>query len=139
MEELPKKIEDKLNKNGPGGCWLWTGDLRDGYGQVWFEGKHRIVHRVVYEYLVGPIPAGLQTDHLCRVRACSNPAHLELVTNKVNAQRGNVGGWQRRLTHCKNGHPLSGNNIRMQGKRRICRACQREWAARKAKQKGNKQ
>jgi hypothetical protein len=74
------------------GCWLWTGYVdRHGYGQ--FKGaKQGSAHRWSYEYHAGPIPEGLQLDHLCRVRSCVNPAHLEPVTCRVNVSRGLVQG-----------------------------------------------
>lgn len=75
------------------GCWLWRGTItKVGYGTIfeWREGqKHRPgAHRVVYEALVGPIPEGLDLDHLCRVRNCVNPSHLEPVTRRENLRRG---------------------------------------------------
>jgi len=70
----------KVDKNGPGGCWVWTGALADtGYGIFNLRAKLNNTHRVAYEWLVGPIPDGMHLDHLCRVRACCNPAHLEPV------------------------------------------------------------
>lgn len=88
----------KVDKAGPlpkwapflGPCWLWTGHL-DRYGYANFGlGKHRMVkvHRFAYELLVGPIPEGLEIDHLCRVRHCVNPAHMEPVTHAENMARG---------------------------------------------------
>lgn len=70
------------------GCWLWTGSLTfDGYGIFRENNRRTGAHRFAYEYFVGPIPAGLQIDHLCRVRNCVNPAHLDPVTNAENTTR----------------------------------------------------
>lgn len=71
-------------------CWLWTGQIaqRTGYGQTRVRSRKVGAHRAMYEREVGPIPDGLELDHLCRVRVCVNPAHLEAVTRSVNVQRG---------------------------------------------------
>lgn len=73
------------------GCWLWTASLTgDGYGRISLGGKFGpmgLAHRVAYELLVGPIPEGLELDHLCRVRRCVNPEHLEPVTHAENVRR----------------------------------------------------
>lgn len=67
-------------------CWLWQGHVRpDGYGQA---GRSELAHRWSYETFVGPIPEGMHLDHVCRVRACVNPAHLEPVTREENLRRG---------------------------------------------------
>jgi hypothetical protein len=116
------------------GCWEWVGAIdRGGYGQVWAERTLRKVHRVAYEALVGLIPRELELDHLCRVRHCCNPAHLEPVTRSENNRRGLVGKLRgatlRALTHCKHGHPFDDANTRwctnpVNGRpRRVCRAC----------------
>lgn len=71
------------------GCWIWTGArLANGYGVVKHEKRNQVVHRVVYNMLVGPVPAGLELDHLCNVKGCCNPAHLEPVTHFENVWRG---------------------------------------------------
>lgn len=81
---VPQYVEDE------NGCWVWQ-RVRDrhGYGRTHREsGKTALAHRVYYERLVGPIPDGLQLDHLCRNHACVNPEHLEPVTNRENVIRG---------------------------------------------------
>lgn len=71
------------------GCWNFTGSVsKDGYGRRSFDGKMTTAHRSVYEQLRGPIPDGLDLDHLCRNRRCVNPDHLEPVTRRVNVMRG---------------------------------------------------
>jgi hypothetical protein len=75
------------------GCWLWTGAVAPGtgYARIHAYGMNRNAHKVSYMELVGPVPDGLDLDHLCRVRCCVNPKHLEPVTHQVNCQRGNCG------------------------------------------------
>lgn len=85
-------IEDRLRlKAGvtPDGCWLFQGaTIRTGYAQLGIGGRLHYVHRLSYETFVGPIPEGMQIDHLCRRRSCFNPAHLEPVTCGENIRRG---------------------------------------------------
>lgn len=117
------------------GCWLWLGHTgTQGYGVAYTRpaGKNKAhsAHRVVYEYLVGPIPEGLQLDHLCRVRNCVNPDHLEPVTNRENTIRGIAAEVNARryaeMAACNNGHPRSPENVRLtEHGHRECRACSR--------------
>src|SRR5438128_206362 len=90
-------------------CWLWTGHVRpDGYGIFAYRGGRWRAHRYVYEQTRGEITKGLDIDHLCRVRHCVNPAHLEVVTRQVNILRGiGAPAFQALQTHCKNGHEFS--------------------------------
>ena len=89
MNQLPERIQDKLAPCPITGCWFWMGwESGNGYGKVWFEGSAKMAHRVVYELLVGPIPADLVVDHRCRNRSCCNPTHLEPVTVRENTRRG---------------------------------------------------
>lgn len=114
------------------GCWLWTAStVNNGYGRFRIGGESRLAHRVSYELHVGPIPEGLQLDHLCRVRDCVNPAHLEPVTASVNIRRGTSSAAEHaKQSHCIHGHLFdeantyiwSGNNSRS------CRRCSRDRA-----------
>ena len=115
----------------PNGCWLWRRSIgAGGYGVTYDPAKKKAVkaHRYSYEMVRGPIPAGMTIDHLCRVRACVNPDHLEAVTAKVNILRG-VGpsARQARQTHCKNGHPLTPENIYPTLPGRHCRQCRKDY------------
>lgn len=107
-------------------CWEWQGGKNwGGYGRFHTGGRQWQAHRWAYEHFVGPIPEGLQLDHLCRVRHCVNPAHLEPVTLTENLRRGEGSfKWKREATECPRGHPFDEANtyIRPDGRRR-CRAC----------------
>lgn len=116
-----------------GDCWLWTLSKRRGYGRVKVAGQTYQAHRFVYELLVGPIPAGKELDHLCRIRHCVNPDHLEPVTRRENHMRGQ-GRWthrNNRRTHCKWGHSLA-DAYPTSGGRRNCRTCHQDYYRRKA-------
>jgi hypothetical protein len=117
------------------GCWLWTGYVdRKGYAGVGYKGRRRRAHPVAYEIAKGPIPDGLEIDHLCRTRCCVNPDHLEAVTHAENIARADYSGRPRRAnlfclakTHCPAGHPYEGENLHIDAKgARVCRECQRK-------------
>jgi hypothetical protein len=123
-------------------CWLWTGPVNShGYGTLRVNGKTTYAHRFAYTLLVGPIPEGLEPDHV-KANGCTSircvkavadkhgPAHLEVVTHRENMLRGE--GFASRnasKTHCLNGHPFNAENTyirRRDGQeRRECRACKR--------------
>ena len=109
-------------------CWLWTGTITSlGYGQFMVDGRTVSTHRWSYEHHVGPIPSGLVIDHLCRVRNCVNPEHLEPVTNAENVLRGaGLAPTNAAKTHCDHGHPFDAANtyIPPAGFRQ-CRECNR--------------
>lgn len=85
---LPRHFWHKVLRD-PDGCWIWQGNVnRDGYGRFSHQGRKLLAHRAAYMSLVGQVPEGLQLDHLCRVRNCVNPAHLEPVTAGENVRRG---------------------------------------------------
>ena len=125
-------------------CWLWTGNISpNGYGRTSIEGRTKYAHRVAYELLVGPVPEGLDLDHLCRNTRCVNPDHLEPVTHAENMRRGNgASGRNARKTHCKHGHPFDEDNtmFNCRGDRvcRVCNAlrCKRGYEKRKAEGRG---
>lgn len=106
------------------GCYLWLGAVSQGdYGSVNDGTGTQPAHRVAYKLANGPIPAGMEIDHLCRVHCCVNPAHLEAVTNRENKMR----GLRRIKPVCKRGHEMSGTNITYDplGRRKGCRECNR--------------
>jgi hypothetical protein len=135
---MPQRLEDnrlefylanriKVDDNG---CWLWTGQLEaTGYVSVCIEYKRQKAHRWFYEQLVSPIPGGLTLDHLCRVRHCVNPAHLEPVTIRENLMRStSFVAINAKKTHCIRGHELTGENLiyNQITNKRNCRTCCRE-------------
>lgn len=111
------------------GCLVWTGYIQsNGYARHWVDGKNLIAHRWSYEYHVGPIPEGMQIDHLCRNRRCVNPEHLEVVTPAENSRRSTSAEAARargaRITHCPRGHPYDEENTLFDRKGgRSCREC----------------
>lgn len=110
-------------------CVIWVGGLNQkGYGSGRLRGDRAGgIHRRVYEEFIGPIPDGMLLDHLCRVRSCINPKHLEPVTPRENAHRGLTNAAKKR---CKRGHPFDIENtyIGPDG-HRSCRQCARERRA----------
>ncbi len=114
------------------GCWLWqAGKSADGYGRFSYQGKSVTSHGFAYQQLVGLIPDGLELDHLCRVRECVNPSHMEPVTHKENLMRGiSPSAIHAEQTHCAQGHPYSEDNtyLRPTGTRR-CKTCERVHSA----------
>lgn len=91
-----KRLAQRIRLNSwenEDGCWLWKRSTTKGYGRISVLGRPRGVHRVSYEVFVGPIPDGLEIDHLCRRRSCCNPAHLEPVTHRENQRRRRRSAW----------------------------------------------
>ena len=113
-----------------GPCWLWVGAKNaNGYGK-WGNGKQtQYVHVAAYEAAIGPVPGGLELDHLCRVRHCCNPVHLEPVTHQENITRGDAGKYLSVRTHCPKGHEYTKENtelrVRNGSTHKRCRTCSR--------------
>jgi hypothetical protein len=106
----------------PGGCWLWQGAIdRVGYGEVWWRGKRHRAHRAVYAALRGEWPVH-ELDHLCRVKHCVNPDHLEPVSHSENLRR----HYAKTVEACPYGHPYDEDNTYMDKGKRRCRECMRQ-------------
>ena len=140
-----ERFWNKVNKTKT--CWLWTGSTTLGYGKLKIAEATVLAHRRAYQDAKGPIPAGHVIDHLCGVKNCVNPDHLEAVEHSENVRRGKGRprgpGRPRRIrtrddrghwTHCVNEHELSGTNVyvRPSGARQ-CRRCAADRMALKAK------
>lgn len=139
--ELPSRYWDNVDIPGPTECWPWKASLNQGYGQFWLEGTTKRAHRLAYEVLIGPIPAGLTLDHLCRNRACCNPTHLEPVTIGENVMRGDaISARYAARTHCSEGHPLVEGNLARYDfevrKHRTCLTCLNASRRRRYARKG---
>lgn len=114
-------------------CWVWTAAKANGYGRMQWNGRQQPTHRIAYELLVGPIPEGLEIDHLCRNRACCNPDHLEPVTSQVNMLRGEtVAAANAAKDSCPEGHPYDEANTYLWRGNRLCLTCRHEMSAKRA-------
>ena len=138
IERLPRPAASerfwaKVNQHGPipefrpdlGRCWIWKAARAGGgtgqYGRFYDGHRDVSAHRWAWEHFKGPIPEGLAIDHLCQVKLCVNPAHLEPVTQAENVRR-----YSRAIKKCVHGHAYTKENtyIRPQGRRK-CRECNR--------------
>lgn len=120
-----KRLERMYVPDPMSGCWLWTNRITTGgYGSFTLDGYPFPAHRASYEVFVGPIPEGMELDHLCRNRACINPDHLEPVTRRENALRGlSPVSANARKTHCPKGHAYDEANTYIWRGSRHCIAC----------------
>lgn len=123
MKPPAERALARIDTTDTDACWLWPGSKdAHGYGRVSSPGKHGaplLVHRVLYEWMVGPIPDGMELHHTCRVPSCCNPAHMEPVTHAENIRRG-AGNGNREKVECPQGHPY--DYVSPSG-RRGCRRC----------------
>lgn len=134
VQIFEKQVASKLQILGS--CWVFTG-CKDHKGYGYFRvggrsGKNFRLHKWTWEAINGPMPENLQCDHVCRVRACCNPFHIEPVSPKVNTARGiGPGAINARKTHCPYGHEYTPENTRITYGRRRCRTCIRAAKRRK--------
>jgi hypothetical protein len=139
---MSRELDRLLAKMQPvpwSGCWLWLSATNGKYPHMSVGNKWIYAHRLSYELHKGPIPDGLQIDHLCRVPLCINPDHLEAVSQSVNVLRSAAPAaararrWSK--THCPKGHPYDGVNtiwrLRESYWVRYCRACKLIWKQRR--------
>jgi hypothetical protein len=112
----------KVVENGE--CWDWVGYINDaGYGLFRPVDRTRVrAHRWCWEFFNGPIPEGLELDHLCRNRRCVNPWHLEPVTHRVNMSRA---VWRKPEVLCGRGHVVADDAYVTPAGKRVCRLCRR--------------
>ena len=147
-DQLPAAVERALRRTviDDNGCWVFQGAKSHGYGRIAvrlaeYKGRWWHLHRAVYTVMVSPVPDELVIDHLCRNRACCNPAHLEPVTNWENLRRG--AGWvavNASKTHCVNGHEYTPENTRIRQSAgrapyRTCKECKRQQDAERKRRK----
>jgi len=128
LRPVDRLLERCIDDNG---CWLYQGATdHAGYVRTRVRGSKRFGHRITWEHFVGPWPDGLTFDHLCRRKNCLNPWHGDPVPSLVNSRRSpdNIAVRNAAKTHCPQGHPLSGDNLRFasQGSGRVCRTCRAE-------------
>lgn len=118
-------FEDLFKPSVLGPCWLWTAALSNGYGILCYENKRIHAHRFAWTVVVErPIAFGRQLDHLCRVRACVNPDHLQPVSQSLNLHRMEVARADRANSTCRMGHYIPDWT---QFAKRGCPFCKQHW------------
>lgn len=124
-ERVKERLAEGYRIDSETGCWIWDkAKNHGGYGVMRVHGRQKRTHRIAYELYVGQIQDGLQIDHLCRVRACCNPDHLEPVTARENVMRSDgFAAINARKVVCVNGHELTGDNVRIDRGHRTCKPC----------------
>ena len=125
LQDLPLRFRSKVEID-ENNCWLWTASKRRGYAMYWNNRRQNQGHVFAYNYFYGEVLAGLCIDHLCRVRHCVNPHHLEPVTLRENILRGEgFAAQQAKMTHCKYGHEFTEENVYLYKNMRHCRVCRK--------------
>ena len=129
VDEIKQRLDNKIYRDPNSGCWIWLGFLHNGYARTSYK-RHfphtTAVYRIAYCLYRGEIPEAMEVDHLCRVRCCVNPWHMEIVTHAENTKRAiypKETHRNGRKTHCKRGHPFDEKNTMHDGTKRQCRMC----------------
>lgn len=121
------RFMEKVSPEPNSGCWLWLGKIHEENDYAVFSvghSRHNQAHRWIYVRLIGPIDPALELDHLCRVRSCVNPSHVEPVTRRINVLRGESPAAKHAVkTRCPQGHPYSPENTYRYRISRYCRVC----------------
>lgn len=127
----PIEFTDRVLPEPNSGCWLWDGPINDkGYGRFHHSGRSEMAHRAALRFSCMRVPPGFEVDHLCRVRCCVNPIHLEVVTHRENLLRGDtITARAAATTHCPKGHSLTGENVSVRDGKRHCLECGRQRAS----------
>ena len=124
IDRLPERVASKIVPVTESGCWVWLGATVHEYGQLGINGKRTLAHRFCYEFFKGPIAQDQTIDHLCFVKPCVNPDHLEVVSLRENILRGRTSATaiNARKRSCQCGHPYETRSF---GERlgRFCRRC----------------
>ena len=130
LDNLPQRFLEKIIIDQETGCCIWTGSHvgKVGYGYFWSKSGSCRAHKFCYESIIGPVPKGMELDHLCRNTLCVLPYHLEPVSHLENVRRGvsseTSGKYQKEKTHCVNGHEFNNKNTYYPNpKHRQCRIC----------------
>lgn len=115
----------RVDKSAPNGCWAWLGGKENGgYGSLQRDWTKVWAHRVMWEHVRGVIPKGMHIHHKCTNKSCVNPEHLEMLTPQAHSLLGDTPAARNaRKTHCKYGHPFSGDNLRVYKGQRQCLTC----------------
>lgn len=137
---IAERLDRRSERDPSSGCLVWTGYLDpNGYGRMTatHDSKSKLAHVIAYQTFVGPVPDGLELDHLCRNRACIAVEHLEPVTHRENILRGQTRAARNMsVTHCPRGHPFDdANTYRDRRGWRGCLACRRAAARERYRQR----
>ncbi len=128
----------KVSLGGPSECWPWTaGKCGSGYGSFHLDGRQHLAHRVAIRLAGLGVEQDEVVDHVCRNRACVNPAHLRAVDRVTNVHENSQAPAHLNSlkTHCAHGHPYSGRNLVLRKGARGCRVCMTEYQRRKRAKK----
>ncbi len=134
-----KELIASRTLESPDGCWVWQATLNGGYGRLRMDGSNVYAHRASYEAYVGPVPDGLFIDHLCRNRACVNPAHLEPVSMEENIRRG-LAGYRAHSPEekARRSASLKAHYLDPENRAKRSEVLRRAWITRRAKNVANR-